>query len=186
MESKGTKKLETERLILRQFKLNDAEAMHQNWASDTEVYKYLMRPANEDFEATKTQLKEWVDGYTDLDKYNWGVEWKETGELIGNILVVELQKSIDAVEVGYRMGKAWWGKGFMPEALRAVIEYFFDEVGVNRIAARHDAENPKSGRVMEKAGMKREGVLRASARNNLGIRDAVWYSILKEEYVRGK
>ena len=84
------------------------------------------------------------------------------------------------------MGKAWWGKGFMPEALRAVIEYFFDEVGVNRIAARHDAENPKSGRVMEKAGMKREGVLRASARNNLGIRDAVWYSILKEEYVRGK
>ena len=72
----------------------------------------------------------------------------------------------------------------MPEALRAVIAYLFEEAGLNRVAACHDVNNPKSGRVMQKAGMTREGVLRAAGRNNQGICDEVWYSILKSEFVR--
>ncbi|MBQ1826733.1 MAG: NUDIX hydrolase, partial [Erysipelotrichaceae bacterium] len=72
--------------------------------------------------------------------------------------------------------------GIMPEALRAVIDYLFDVVGLNRIAACHDINNPKSGRVMEKAGMKLEGVWRSAGRNNLGICDEVWHSILRSEH----
>lgn len=67
----------------------------------------------------------------------------------------------------------------MPEALNAVMDYLFDVVGLNRIAACHDANNPKSGRVMEKAGMKREGILRAAGKNNLGIHDEVWYAMIR-------
>lgn len=85
-------------------------------------------------------------------------------------------------DVGYCMSKAWWGKEIMPEALRAVIAFFFEEVGMNRVAARHDRNNPKSGRVMEKAGMTYEGVQRMGGRNNQGIVDEVWYSILRSEY----
>ena len=69
----------------------------------------------------------------------------------------------------------------MPEALSAVIAFLFDEAGLNRVAACHDSNNPNSGRVMAKAGMKLEGVLRASAINKNGIYDKVWYSILKNE-----
>ena len=69
----------------------------------------------------------------------------------------------------------------MPEALRAVINYLFEEAGMNRIAATHDRNNPKSGRVMEKAGMKYEGILRQAGLNNQGVCDEVWYSILRCE-----
>ena len=83
--------------------------------------------------------------------------------------------------MGYCMSRAFWGRGIMPEALKAVMAYLFDEVGLNRIAACHDANNPKSGRVMEKAGMKREGVLRQAGKNNMGICDEVWYAAIKSD-----
>ena len=69
----------------------------------------------------------------------------------------------------------------MPEALIAVMDYLFDVVGLNRVAVCHDANNPKSGRVMEKAGMKLEGILRAAGKNNLGICDEVWHSIIRSD-----
>ena len=67
----------------------------------------------------------------------------------------------------------------MPEALKAVLDYLFDTAGMNRVAACHDVNNPKSGRVMEKAGMKKEGVLRQSGKNNQGICDAVWHAMVR-------
>lgn len=184
MENKGTKGLETERLILRQFRIEDAEAMYRNWASDDEVTRYLTWPTHSSAELTETLVMDWVKHYSESDYYNWAIELKETKEVIGNISVVRIQEELNATDMGYCMGKAWWGNGIMPEALRAVIGYLFDEVQVNRIAACHDVHNPKSGRVMEKAGMKLEGVLRASGRNNQGICDVVWHSILKQEYER--
>lgn len=79
------------------------------------------------------------------------------------------------------MGRKWWGRGIMPEALRAVTAFLFDEVGVNRVEATHDLNNPKSGRVMDKAGMKQEGILRQAGLNNQGICDKVVHAILKED-----
>ena len=69
----------------------------------------------------------------------------------------------------------------MSEALKAVIDYMFDEVGMNRVEARHDTNNPNSGAVMRKCGMKYEGTLRQSDRNNQGICDAAFYGILASE-----
>lgn len=70
----------------------------------------------------------------------------------------------------------------MPEALRCVIEYLIKEIGINRVCACHDLNNSKSGKVMDKAGMKFEGVLRSAGYNvNTGIHDVVWHSILKSE-----
>ena len=71
----------------------------------------------------------------------------------------------------------------MPEAGAAVIRFLFDEVGINRIAAAHDYNNPKSGRVMQKIGMKYEGTMRQAGLNNQGIIDEVWYSVLASEYL---
>ena len=179
MKHRGTKKLETDRLILRRFVIEDAEDMYNNWASDPEVVKYLTWPAQSDIEGTKALLTEWIPKYENDDYYMWAVEYKENGELIGNISVVRFNEASESADVGYCMNRGLWGKGIMPEALKAVIDFLFDEVGLNRVAACHDTNNPGSGRVMAKAGMIREGVLRQAGKNNNGICDEVWYSIIK-------
>ena len=179
MEHKGTKRLETDRLILRRYVESDAEPMYKNWASDPEVSKYLTWPTHSSIEVTKSLVTDWISRYEKPDYYNWVIELKETGEVVGNISVVEIKERAEAAVIGYCMGKAWWGRGIMPEALTEVMRYLFDEVGMNRVAACHDSNNPKSGRVMQKAGMKYEGTLRGAGWNNQGIMDEVWYGLLK-------
>lgn len=177
----GTRTIETERLILRKFKIEDAGDMFNNWASDPEVTKYLTWPGHPNVELTKSLLTDWVSHYDDGGYFNWAMELKETGKTIGNISVVKFIEDIKAAYIGYCMSRAYWGQGLMPEALKAVMDYLFDEVGVNRVAACHDANNPKSGRVMEKAGMKYEGTLRAAGKNNQGICDQVWHSMIRSD-----
>ncbi len=181
MNKIGTKTIETDRLILRRFTLEDAEDMYRNWACDPEVTKYLTWPCHESVDSTRMLLTDWVAHYEEGDYFNWAIELKENGQVIGNISVVQLTEQIDAAEIGYCMSPSYWGRGIMPEALKAVTDYLFEEAGLNRIAARHDVNNPKSGRVMDKAGMKVEGTLRASARNNQGICDMVIHAILRSD-----
>lgn len=178
----GTKELHTNRLILRKFRLEDGEAMYQNWASDDHVTRFLTWPTHPNADVTRMLLGYWVKNYEKQDYYNWGIELKETGELIGNISVVQINEEISAATLGYCMGRKWWGKGIMPEAGKAVIRYLFEEAGFNRIAATHDKNNPNSGRVMQKIGMRYEGTLRAAGKNNQGVVDEVWYGVLKDEY----
>lgn len=186
MQDLGTKVLETQRLILRPFAVADAPAMFANWASDDEVTKYLTWPTHTDLEVTRTILEDWVNRYTDPAWYNWAIVWRETGEPIGNISVVERHDGAESMEVGYCIGRSWWHQGITSEALGAVLRFLFGEVGCLRVEARHDIHNPHSGQVMAKCGMVYEGTLRRSARNNQGICDAVWYGILKEDYEKGR
>ena len=181
MEKTGTKTLETRRLILRPFTTDDAEDMFANWASDPEVTKYLTWPAHPSAAVTRMLLGDWVSHYADGAFFQWAIVWKETGSVIGSIGVVSLQEEAETAEIGYCLGRAFWGRGIMPEALRAVIDYLFDTVGLRRITAGHDVNNPNSGRVMEKAGMKPEGVLRGGGRNNQGICDSAIYAILRSD-----
>lgn len=181
MRKTGTKRIETPRLILRRYTLSDVSDMYRNWASDPNVTRYLTWPPHGSEEVTKAVVADWVSRYENGDTFNWAIEWKETGAVIGNIAAVYLDEAVDGAEIGYCLGRAFWGRGVMTEALRAVIDYLFDEAGMNRIAAYHDARNPASGRVMEKAGMKTEGVLRQSRKSNAGVGDAVWHAILKSD-----
>lgn len=182
MKHSGTRKIETERLILRRFVIEDAGAVYRNWASEDEVTKFLTWPTHTSVEVTKMVLDSWIEKYGNTDFYNWGIEIKETGELIGNISVVSIKENIKEAMIGYCMGTKWWGQGIMPEAGKAVVRYLFEETGVHRIAANHDKNNPRSGRVMQKIGMTYEGMLRSAGFCNQGIIDEVWYSILKEEF----
>ena len=183
MEHKGTKRLETERLILRRFVTEDADAMFRNWACKEEVTKYLTWPPHANADATRELLATWISQYENPSFYNWAIELKEIGEVIGNISLVRVFDRIQGADLGYCMDNTWWGKGIMPEAAGAVLKYLFTEVGFNRIAAAHDKNNPKSGRVMQKIGMQYEGLLRQSGFCNQGVIDVVWYSILSDEYI---
>ena len=180
----GTQKLETERLILRRFVIEDSAALYKNWASDEEVTKYLTWPTHSSQEVSKSVIEDWVNSYSIESYYQWAIVLRDRGEPIGSIAVVHMNEDISMAHVGYCIGKTWWHKGITSEALKAVMDFLFDVVDVNRIEARHDPRNPNSGKVMEKCGMKYEGTLCSSGRNNQGICDECYYALLKSERER--
>lgn len=179
MDHKGTQRIETDRIILRRYEMTDAKNLYKNWACDPDVTKYLTWQPHASVDVTEGLLAEWIEHYQDPKTYHWTIELKELGEPIGDISVVHIGENAGVCEVGYCLGKKWWGRGIMPEALGEVIAYLLDECDANKVAARHAPENPKSGRVMQKAGMQYEGTLRKNAKCNIGITDDVCYGILK-------
>ncbi len=154
--------------------------MYHNWAKDAEVTKYLTWGAHASEDITRMVLESWVGEYGKPDYYQWAIEFD--AQPIGSISVVHIHEAVSSVEIGYCIGKAWWYMGITSEALRAVIDFFFVEVGANRVEARHDPRNPNSGAVMRKCGMTYEGTLRQADRNNQGICDACHYAILRNEW----
>ena len=180
MEHKGTKRLETPRLILRRFAVEDAPAMYKNWASDPDVTKFMTWPPHADTSVTESILRDWVSKYDDPAYYQWAIVFKpfSTQEPIGSIAAVRVVDALRMAHIGYCIGKAWWHQGVMSEALQCVIDFLFDEVGMNRIEALHDPRNPHSGGVMKKCGRLYEGRRRQGDRNNQGICDADCYAIL--------
>ena len=183
---KGTQTIETSRLILRRAVREDAEPMFRNWASDPEVTRYLTWPTYANVETAYPILDMWIRDYEKDNFYQWMIELKDIGEPIGSISVVRQNEDVKEAEIGYCIGRRWWHKGIVSEALAAVVDFLFDQVGMNRIAARHDPNNPHSGGVMRKCGMQYEGTSRANDRNNQGICDTVQYAILRSDREAGK
>ena len=182
MKHCGTQMLETDRLILRRYVSEDAAAMYKNWASDSEVTKYLMWQAHSSEAVSQSIINEWLKEYSNDNYYHWAIVLKENGnEPIGDIAVVHMNKDVSMMHIGYCIGRTWWHQGITSEALKAVMDFLFDVVDVNRIESRHDPRNPNSGKVMQKCGMKYEGTLRSSDWNNQGICDACYYALLKSE-----
>jgi len=187
MNHKGTVTLETERLILRRFTIDDAEAMFRNWANDDEVTKYLTWPTHTDVSVSQTVINSWLELYQKPDHYSWTIVLKEIDEPIGSIAAVEQRDDIKMVHIGYCIGRKWWHQGITSEALTELIRFFFEEVDVNRIESRHDPRNPNSGKVMMKCGLQYEGTMRQSDINNQGgFCDAAYYALLAEDYFENK
>lgn len=176
----GTAILNTERLTLREFKWDDAEDMYYHWANDEKVTHYLTWPPHQSIEDTRQLLASWIQSYENGDFYNWAIVVRDSQTLIGNISVTHIDHKTNTVEIGYCIGQAYWGHGYVAEALKEVISYLFTE-GFDLVRARHDKNNPRSGKVMQKAGMKYEGTLRKYGKNNQGVVDDVVYSIIPEE-----
>ena len=179
---KGTQTIETERLLLRCACPEDAKAMFHNWASDPEVTKFLTWPTHESVDVSRFVAESWASDSEKENFYQWMIVFKEIEQPIGSISVVDMDDRIQKAEIGYCIGRKWWGMGIMSEALAAVMDFMFREIGMNRIEARHDASNPRSGSVMKKCGMVYEGTARRGGWNNQGICDICSYGILREEW----
>jgi ribosomal-protein-alanine N-acetyltransferase len=127
-----------------------------------------------------------VGGYERGDFGGWGVVLKDSGAFVGTCGVdfgyaPEHALEHARAELGYVLSREHWGKGLMPEAVRAVIRFGFRRMDLNRIQARCMAENTASARVMEKAGMTYEGTLREYELIKGAYRDMKFYSILRRE-----
>ena len=131
---------------------------------------------------TMQVLDRWISDYARSDFYHWTIVPDDLGEPVGSISAVGHDDRTSIAHIGYCLGKAWWHQGYMSESLAAVIEFFFTQVGINRIESQHDPRNPNSGGVMKKCGMVYEGTKRQADFSNKGIADACMYSILRSEW----
>lgn len=183
MNHKGTIKIETDRLLLRQFKEGDALAAFNNWTSDEKVTEFLRWPTHKSIEITEGIIKEWINSYKNKDFYQWAIVLKEYGDdPIGTISVVDKNEDLNILHIGYCIGSKWWNLGITSEAFSGIIPFIFDDVKANRIESQHDPNNPHSGNVMIKCGLKYEGTLRQADFSNKGVVDASMYSLLAREY----
>ena len=186
MNHLGTVKIETERLLLRPFVIGDAEKMYENWANDPEVTKHLSWPPHSTSNQTRESFGQSLPLCVNSNYYNWAVVLKDINEPVGNISSVHQSEDIEMLQIGYCIGRLWWHRGITSEALAALIGFFFEQVGANRIEAFHDINNPNSGKVMQKCGMQYEGTMRQGKISNQGIYDAECYAILAGDYLTQK
>lgn len=179
----GTKKIDTNRLLLRKFKVSDVEEVFKNWANDEEVTRYLTWKPHGNLNVTKVLLNQWILDYEISNTYNWAIELKNTGDVIGGIGIVNIDEENLSCEIGYCLSKKYWGLGIMSEALKSVINYLFSQVKFNRIVAKHHTDNIASGKVMIKCKMSYEGTLREVRKGHNGeFISLTVYSILNSEY----
>lgn len=178
----GTQNIDTERLLLRRFRINDAEDMFI-WAGNPEVVKYLSYYPHKDIYETMQVLKDWINAYKNPAEYNWAIVLKEENRVIGNISVVLQDNDCYACHLGWQIDVSYWNKGIMTEAASAVIDYLFNKVGYDRISSGHDTRNIASGRVMEKVGMRLEGTFRRYCYQKDGsIGDKNYWAIIKSDW----
>ena len=151
--------IETSRLFLRPIGLADLQKMYENWASDDEVTKHLSWNTHQSIEETKRVITSWLLMYERPYFFQWVITIKETQEAIGTISLFDLKFDLMQAEIGYCLGKTFWNQGYATEALQGVIDYAFSRNNFRVLLAKHLIENPASGRVMEKCGMRYEGNL---------------------------
>ena len=177
--------LETDRLILRRMTMRDAADVFL-YSKDEEVARHVLWSAQKDISEAKEYLRYMARRYRNDEPSSWGIIEKKTGRLVGTIGYMIYSEENNSVEVGYSLARWLWNGGYMTEALSRVIEHTFDAMEINRIEAQHELTNPSSGRVMEKCGMRKEGVLRQRLYNKGRYVDVALYAIVKSDYDKMK
>ena len=141
--------LSTPRLTLRPFVPEDGAEMFRVWASDPQVTRFLRWTPHKDEAESLALARQWA---ADRQAHQWAIVRGCDGQLMGSIGVVPAEDDPALWEPGYCLGRDFWGKGYMTEALDAVVRHLFAGHGVDRLGCCHAAANPASGRVMEKVG----------------------------------
>lgn len=172
--------LETERLILRPFVMTDAPEVQQ-LAGDREIASTTL---NIPHPYEDGMAEQWIathqERFESGDLVNFAIVLKQGNRLIGAI-GLNITPAHSRAELGYWIGKEYWGKGYATEAAAAVLRYGFDVLGLHRIFARHLTRNPASGRVMQKIGMQYEGRMRGHLKKWDAFEDIETYGILQGE-----
>ena len=160
--------LETKRLRLRKPALQDAEDIFRKYAQDPEVTKYLTWRPNRNVQETRDFLVACLRAWDEGKSFHWVIERKADHELLGMITT--------------RVDDEKWGKGYMTEVVKKIVDWALKQQEIYRVWSVCDVDNVASARVMEKAGMKREGILRRWSMHPTisdAPRDSYCYSITK-------
>lgn len=147
--------LETDRLILRPFREDDAQDVFDGWESDSDVAKYIFWTSHNDIEKTKEWIAFEITQIEKDDWYRFALVLKETGTLIGTALIY-FEEEVSGWEIGYNLGKKHWGSGYTTEAVKRIIDFAVETLGITEFVGRYAKENPASGNVMKKLGFEYE------------------------------
>lgn len=175
--------LKTERLILRKVLLTDAKDIFE-YASNPIVSKYLVWQTHKNIEDTKEFICQVIQGYISREPANWGIEFIEENRLIGIISFLNWDQNHFKAEVGFVLSDKYWRKGIISEALNKVLYFGFTRMFLNRIEARTMVNNIASQKLLEKIGMKFEGVLYEQMYIKDNFENIKLYSILKKDFLR--
>lgn len=173
------KRLETERLILRDFQESDAEGLFA-YAQNPKIGPAAGWAPHKTLEESQYFVRMFIQA-DDV----WALEDKVSGKLAGSLgLHHDDKRSIPTARmIGYVLAEEFWGRGLMPEAVRAVLRYVFTEMALDIVSVNHFPSNTQSKRVIEKCGFRYEGTLRMAARKFNGeLTDHVCYSMTRREY----
>lgn len=143
--------LETHRLILRPFCIEDAQHVFECWESDPDVAKYMFWSSHNDINKTLEWVKRELSKIDADDWYRWAILSKKTGDLLGTGLIY-VEEEYGKFEISYNLGKKAWGFGYAAEAMQEVVKFVKDELGIKEIMGRHAKENPASGKLLMKLG----------------------------------
>ena len=171
--------VETLRLYLRRPVTTDAERIFQTYAQDREVTRYVEWIPHTSVETTKKFIALCQDRWTNSVAFPYVITRKEDGELLG---MIEVRPKGHRANFGYVLGRSYWGNGFMPEAIAAIVKITLEPPAVYRMEATCDVENKASARALEKSGFLREGLLRRYIIHpNISSepRDSVLYALTK-------
>ncbi|MEK4043284.1 GNAT family protein [Paenibacillus sp. FSL H8-0048] len=169
--------LRTERLVLRQMSTTDSASLFAIW-SDPEVTRF-MNISNFTDECQAVEMIELLDKLAGENQaIRYSITEAESGRIIGSCGYNMLDYDNAKTEIGYDLSREYWGKGYAPEALRALIDYAFDTLGFNRIEAKVEPANINSIKVLQKLNFSLEGILRQSERSNGTFIDLCMYSKL--------
>lgn len=171
--------LETERLRLRRPAISDAEVIFREYARDPEVTKYLTWRPNRSVKETQDFIRACLQAWDNGKAFHWIIVREKDQELLG---MITARVDDHGWELGYVLARPYWGKGYMTEVLKTLVECGLKQEGIYRVWSVCDVDNLASARVMEKAGMQREGMLRRWSSHPTisdAPRDSYCYSITK-------
>ena len=170
--------LETRDLILRPLNKADADDLFA-WQSDAEVARYVLWQPHQ----SVAESREYVRGMRSLYRRglpsSWGIVERASGRVVGSVGVMWISAENRSAEVGYSLARPYWNRGYMTQALSAVLRSLFEDLDLNRVEGQCDIRNPASGRVMEKCGMRLEGVLRGRIFNKGEFIDTALYAAVR-------
>lgn len=172
--------LETDRLILRDIRMEDIQEYYERLYSDGDVCRYLLFDPHQDIGESLASIEDILQQYEKGNFYRWGITEKGDDSLIGVIGLVRVDEQTNTCSFAYLLACGYWNRGYGTEALTEVIRFAFEELEIERIVADHMAENPASGAVMRKVGMVHTGTERAKYEKAGRLYDAELYEIRKE------
>ena len=181
MNSKTLPVITTERIVLRWISEDDIDGLYEVF-SDPQVMRYWSTVPLPNREAAAALQREIAAGNENNSMFKWGLALRESNSVIGTTTLFNLNLDNGRAEIGYAMGSAHWGKGYMNEALRALVGHAFDVMNLRRLEADVDPRNGASIRTLERLGFQREGFLRERWHVNGEIQDAIFYGLLRREW----
>lgn len=172
--------LDSERIFMRCPKVDDISYI-KAYASSAEIAQNTFVPHPYPDDAATDFVEIAKEGWDNDTDFVFAIIEKSSQQLVG-VMGIHPTEKHGRAEVGYWLGKPFWGQGYATQALRQLIQFGFEQLDLNRIQAGHFPENPASGRVMQKAGMQYEGTLKQYLYQRDRYRDVLYHAILREEY----